>query len=331
MNNSSISTFCPFTRFIIFGLPITVTNSIGIVFNVLAAIIWRNLKSKSTTTVLVIFLEIADTIFLIHYLIVLGIPYFLEYVNFKLFKRYSAIRAYGLKYTNSISEWADAASNWATVLISVERYIAVCKPFAYKNITKLRTIILVSALYFGLFVVYIIQNYEYETKFYPEKGIYEIKGTNLKKNKLYAIAYRLVFITTISILIPFVVVLVVTIMVFKKLKRTLKGKMVSNQLPYAKRTKQVTRSLLAVNVLFIGVYSFEIFRIVITALFVKEMLTCGHFLFYYHRLAIVLKSINSSVNFFLFSLLNSIFRKKTRQLFCGESSSINVAPTHTTD
>lgn len=315
LNNDSFAADCKFWNFLLSGVSLSSITFFGTIFNILAAIIWLTMNNhkNNVTTILVICLEISDTVILIFFFIFQSLHTFIGYVNEIVFKEYASFRSKAVERFLPIENFARITSNWIIVIISIERYFAICRPTTKaKLFTPLRIKIGVGLLaLFGLFFS-LPRAFEYEICYDKRAEYYKLKPTFLKtNNEIYGILYRILLQNIIVIILPFILIVSLTILTL----RTLTRKVLEVQTHLTSNIKYITRSLMAVNILFICSFIFEIFRLIISGLYVNEMIKCGHFFFYFTSITYNITCFNSAANFFLFAFLNKIFYKRFLKFF----------------
>lgn len=316
-NNVLSSTMKPCLMFIfVVGGCITCLICLfGLIFNGLAAFIWATMSKSgwkpTTSNMLVMALELSDIILLVLKFLLISFPIFLEHTNKIVFRHYSKFTAYGMQIFNAFGTGGRISSNWFLVIISVDRYLAICKPTSAKSFTPKKAKIVICLVYLLSFLFALVRNFEFKPLFNEKQKRWIYAATNLKENETYGITYRIILHNILVIIAPFVIALVLTIIILKNLHT----KVSSVQSVLSNNARYLTMSLMAVNMLFFICFSFEIFRLVISGLYFKKILVCGHTFMYYSIFTDCMTLINSSSNFFLFSFFNKNFKRRVKEFF----------------
>ena len=170
---------------------------VGIVANVVSFVVLQRQKPRMTTTVLLQGLALADTAVLL----AMTLLYFLRYISICSDVMHEYLESYAYR---NIFRWVyplvyffRMTSTWLTVLLTVDRYIAVCHPLRAQNMCTLAVakrnmgVLLVAA-----FVCSFPRFFEYHMK----SG--DFKPTALLANEGYAIGYGIVTFFVLMYLLP---------------------------------------------------------------------------------------------------------------------------------
>ena len=211
----------------------------------------------------------------------------------------------------SLLSVAGLLSSWVTVLISIERFIAIYFPFkVHLYCTKMRTYITIIAMTF-LVSLYSIPYFYISGVTSSDRGpICQI----IVKSALI-LAFRCSTYIIYSIL-PFFIVAVLNIFIIRKIQ----VHKAFQQQQQSQTSSVRNKSLLVLMVLVCLVFVVTTFPGAIVMIF--HLISClnksKHCLFFkswLFHLVFMLEEINHSVNFFLYCLSGSVFRHALFQLF----------------
>lgn len=210
---------CEIFIFIFGGIFLTLLNSLGIFFNLIAILTFLLDKMKNTTTYLLIGLELADTLFLISSCFIISFIYLFRYSTKLVGKIISPLDSYDYVYFarsvfSPIITGALMASSWHTVLITLERYLAVCAPHSSWKFTKKITIFAQIFIFILTNAINIPRAWEYEPAYKQSTGQWIQSPTKLKRNSNYG-TYVTVQYWLIQLAIPISTISYMTIMILK--------------------------------------------------------------------------------------------------------------------
>lgn len=301
---------CEFWLFFISGCLMNIICISGLITNVLAIIVWSGEKLKTVTTIVVISLEIVDCIYLLQWMVALSIRDFLKEANYDLFVPFTKVAygfaSYGLGFWTAFS----ISSAWHIVFLTTERYVAICHPTLSKKLT-IRNATIFCVLITILSNIYTIPRYfEYELFQLPD-STYLLREKKLGKSHSYGIIYRFVLNNITNNYAPILIILVLSILTVK----TIRQKTSDNKSALSSSVKQITSSIMAVNVVLLISYSCESVRAILAHSNIIRVLTCGDPWWYFSLITFTLKTVNSSINFYLFAVFNTKFRKRLKKIF----------------
>lgn len=139
------------TNFWLYGIMLNTIGSFGIIGHTLSIIILSRPEMQSNFNFLLISLSICDTTLIISSMLTFGLKNIYESSKPLYFYHYY-ICPYIYPYTFALTSAAQTASIYLTLIISFERYVAVCYPLHLKTLcTKRRT-----KLYIFLCIIFAI-------------------------------------------------------------------------------------------------------------------------------------------------------------------------------
>ena len=215
-------------------------------------------------------------------------------------------------------------SSWLTVLISLERFIAIYYPFkVHIFCTKVRmygTIMALTILAFLSLIPILYFSDVRSTDQGPECTI-------ILKNDLVMILKC--FNYTLYSIVPFLIIAVFNILIIKKI-RTHNAFRLRSQVQQYNQTSGNDNSLIAIMVCICLVFVATTLPVTITvivnySLCFFEVEKCTIFSGWIFKMLYLFENINHGVNFFLYCLTGSVFRQTLFQLFlCKKKKSSKV-------
>lgn len=179
-------------------LPIAV---LGIVANVVSFVVLWKQKPRLTTTVLLQGLALADTAVLL----VMALLYSPRYINIctGLLDEYMEGYAYVFRWLYPVAFFVRMTSTWLTVLLTIDRYIAVCHPL---HAQRLCTINRAYKHMVGLVVVALLCSLPRFFEYEMESG--KFKATTLLSNKYYTVGYGIIAFFVLAYLLPMLLLVI---------------------------------------------------------------------------------------------------------------------------
>lgn len=280
---------------------------LGLCGNVLCIIVMTRKQMQSSTNVYLLSLAISDVVKLVsdvlYFLVVL-----LVHVDFP-----SGNKAHGFlyPYAHYVFNTSLCVSAWLTVSVAFERYIYVCHPTKvrkYCSISRARTVSLVMFIVMSLVAIPYAMRYKTVEKVNNSTGqhYFTLEVTSLWENKLFANIYTWVQNLLRSI-IPLLILVVLNILIIYGVRRCRIG-----------RSKSGRRHRITVMLVFVIL----VFLVCITPdAVMSTFFGLGYYEEAYLQRGIreitdLLLLVNSSTNFVLYCIFNTIFWRNFLFLFC---------------
>ena len=202
---------------------------------------------------------------------------------------------------------AQMCSIWLTILISTERYQAICQPLHSKST---RTISLIRRAVLCISVISVLFNVPKFFEFYPEAvttnnvTMITVGATRLRSNLIYRFFYNTALHCLIIYALPIVILLYLNGMIVYKLR------MAMQSLQHLSRKQQseyrATTVPLCIVVVFIICDTQALISFILDAIYVDSH---GSWVQYYTAISNLLVIFNSAVNFVIFYMFGTKFRK----------------------
>ena len=290
-------------------MPIAV---IGVIGNVISALVFGLERRKYSSHTLLIALAVVDGLLLVF-------NEWLQLLNWYMTSDLQCgVQTLILRVLHPSVHILHCANIWLTLLIAVNRFIAICRPFSVSFwCTKRKTY----AMLIGMLIVAVLYNvprfFEYRvnrTQELQTDGSY-IENCEYAEMPLHhSLVYNGLMYFTFITIGPMIIIAALYCKIIQDLKQQ-SQQQVDNRdfIPSALRTteeRQATNSILAIITVFIVVQSLvTISRIMQTF----NVTACG-VPRYFHAFVDVMVVFNSSVNFVLYCAIRKTFRKRLQYL-----------------
>ena len=289
----------------------------GLIGNIMAVIVLFRQKTKATTTIILKALTIADTLYLVSMFLLVSLRYINAITN--TMNGYMSIFHYIFRWFYPQLYIYRTMITWLTVLLTIDRYIVVCKPLHAPRIcTKKRAWIEVIVVLVVSLLYNIPRFFEYEISDEIARGY---ARTPMTSNKVYVFLYRIALFLLLMYIIPLLVLLIANtrlILTFKKAE-----KMRSQMANKGQQTKDITYMVIATVFFFFLANVPAFVAQLLWALYEVFKPSLNHILPYYSyhsNISNILVTLNSAINFVIYCLCSRHFRQVFMRTFgCGQS------------
>ena len=293
---------------VVLSLPVEI---LGILGNLLALIVLFKQKPTTTTTVLLQCLAVADIFVLVFSMMFRSlrtlhecfIPRGPYWTHFQVMMQY----VFPFVYI------ARLCSTWLTVLLTVDRYIAVCKPLHAQRLCTLSRVAK-ELLVLVLFAVgyNIVRFFEID---------YRMKPTSLARNARYTIFYKMISFGLVYYVIPICLLATLNILLVRSLRKAEESR---DQLraptkDSAVMKRDITIVVAAVVFIFLACNIPAMMSHIFYSIETAYKSTKGQLepvRRHFARVSNFLIILNSAVNFVIYCLFSRNFRKTFQRLFC---------------
>ena len=284
---------------------------VGIVGNIFTVIIMRDEEfKKNVTSYILIALALSDLIVNFMY------PFNKQFVRTLIGRDIRALSTFGCHFFFSLWRTVKMSTSWLVVLISVERFIAVVYPFkAVKWIVKSRVLLAISTIY----VILGIYNSYWSSVTDRIVGPYCLPNT--RPAEALQLSYILILLGNVVYSpIPCVILFITTSIIVHALRRShaKRKHLTSEQVQQQDNTSRITGMLLGVCIAFlILVTPITIGHLLSIFAGINILFSTDPSVTIYRELAQLMEQTNHSINFFLYVVSSSEFRRVLWDLLRG--------------
>lgn len=308
---------------------------IGFIGNALTVVVLSRTRGKATSTDwLLQTLAVVDTVYLVSCLFVQTLKAINDMTDWM--PGLSSHFPYVEQYVWPVASIAQTLTVWTVLLVTVDRYVAVCKPFSTHLRSLSRVKLVVAAVIIAAIAFNVPQFFErkisHETQPCSGKVMVKITMTSLRHSVLYFVIYKIICYLIFRSVGPLVTLLVLNVLLIQTLRRNhRKHRGVTGGVSTAaaaaaasnhrsKNRENITLMLIVVVSVFIVCQLPDVcLRLAINQ--ASNLPTNNDKDFYRSVNAItnVMLTLNSSINFLIYCLVGKKFRRIFVQTFLGSS------------
>ncbi len=309
----------------------------GIAGNTISILVLDKDRNNRVVTFLLKCLAVADNLVLMVSFVSLSLIYgLLHYVEGRT--AVNAIKPYIIKYVQPVGYISQTLTIWLTVLLAVNRYIAICRPFDVHRFCTLRTAkiqvlvcLVVTALlnvprFFQYNIVTVTQNNTTRLKVEPSPTIGE--------PTLFGMIVTNGLFTVLVLVLPLILLLVVNTKLIRELRRMQRrmnhaAKQFSSD---AHSEQNITIVMVIIIVVLLLCHTPDRVAQLLRVTVPTEDKKYPKFTFIFINIANFLIVLNSSTNFFIYYFLRQRFRQifkaafgcKPKQMYSEDDRALSV-------
>ncbi|ESN98270.1 hypothetical protein HELRODRAFT_177152 [Helobdella robusta] len=311
---------CMLYSFVAYTLFIGTFCIIGLVGNSVSYVVFRRTNVTSSTLFLFQSLSVVDNVLL---LTIIPMYCFEPFVIFTGYFQDYLYCGYKFIVHAVFFPWASVsqtATVWLTVLVGINRYIAVCKPYQTAKLCTVRQakIQLSGVLAFSLlynipkfFEVFIVRKkYIYNNMADDADGAqcFCVVVSSYYFSQAYRHGYESIMYTIFMLILPLSLLSILNILLILQLKK-LKKRRAEMQSARQQQDNNVTLVLIIVILVFIFCQTPALINRFMWSFFADDQRECPGVQYYFSRFGNMMVSVNSAVNFFIYIIFNSRFRQ----------------------
>jgi len=213
-----------------------------------------------------------------------------------------------LIYIFPLASVSQTATIWVTVLVGINRYIAVCKPYQAVRLCTVRQARIQLAVVLIFSVLYNVTRFAEGCLEFKNGTAIDAYQTELGKSKLYIFIYDNILYMVFMLILPLLVLTILNIRLVKALKK-LSRKRAEMQSASQRQDNNVTLVLIIVIIVFIVCQTPALANRFMWSVLDDGARDCGGVQFFFSRLSNLLVITNSAVNFVIYFLFNTRFRQ----------------------
>ena len=287
---------------------------LGLLGNTLSILVLQKDSHNRVACFLLQALAFADNALLFLCLIMMSVlgllPILKEADRFHFDWNLGLINKFLYQYGNPIADMSKCCTVWITVLLAINRYLAICKPFiVHEWSTPTRVRIQVVCVVMCCILFNIPRFFTMEIK---QLGI---KNPNTGETVLYVI-YNSVFMTLFSVLLPLAILTVLNsriVLEIRKINLRARNRIGSESV----NEDNITRVMVMIILILLICHTPDSIRKIVEILVPFNKRGCHTPYYYTHLSCNLLIVLNSSVNFILYYFIRKGFRQALYSKLCG--------------
>lgn len=297
-------------QFVFYSIVIPIISCIGITGNILTLIMLCKKALHPTVTIVMISLVATDIFIIILSLITMTLFSFsVKYSDLGYF--YDFIYPNIFSTCNFLIMTSQQSNVWITVVIAVERYIAMCHPFISTHVRSTKNVKILIIIVFLISIIFNIPRlFSIHSKYHKieesNKTYYTIENTEFGESNFFCYVYGIWMYAFVIYIIPILSLLVLSVPTIRQLL-TMRSRIRHLS---AQQTGEVNLTVCIVLVAMFFVFCqtpgiFAQIREIFSQAFTIKLLSISNTLFVF----------NSSVNFFIYTAAGSRFRYILKKMF----------------
>ena len=302
---------CVLSKFVIDAVIMGLLCTFGLIGNILSFVIFGMMGKYNASTVLFRALTVSDSLLLLCVIPVIVPTACAKYMAFS-----SAIiekeRIYAQRYLFPTAVFAQASTVSISVLLAINRYIAVCKPLLA---TMMCTINYARKQLCCVLLISLVVNSPrfFESVIETSDGHTRLYYKTWARQSWYLI-FKWITYALFFFIIPFAIILILGLRMVLAL-RSAKMKPLRRHSQGDTSWDSVTRLVFVILLVFLICQAPSVMKTILDIILPDDAKRCGRFYFYFSNIANVLVIVNSAVNLLICVVFNTNFRK-TLQITC---------------
>lgn len=306
---------CGLFQFVLYTVTMGIIGVFGFLGNTISFLVLRRDRSTPVASFLLQTLAVADNSFLVLWLVHYSMRFGYRYLEVNL-EQYSAW-LYIRVYTFPLLYIAQMLTIWLTVVIALNRFMAVCRPYKAPRLCTIYNVYKEVVLVTAFSILYNVPRFFELTVFKNEEGKTEWKRTDIGANKMYQTLYVDALYYLFTFVLPLLILAYVNTRVtiaYQALRRR-KRRMTSRR---AENENNITLVMIIVVLIFMLCQAPA--RIV-QLVWGYRYSHCHQYHYYLIHVSNTLEVLNSSVNFLVYFCFRKRFRDIIQSGFCPGSAS----------
>lgn len=287
---------------------------VGFCGNTLSIIVLSRDRSHRVVTFLLKCLAVADNTVLFISFTLLSIMYGL--VQYLLGRNgLSSFKAYVFKYGHPIGYMSQTLTVWMTVLLAINRYIAICRPY---NASKLCTVRKARIQVFIVVMLTVIVNfprffqYDIISKTDGNQTYKHAKATSIGETSIFGIIVTNALFSIIVLVLPLILLLLINIRLIQELQKMRKrSSSIGINIKQNRTENNITAVMVIIIIILLMCHTPDRVTQLLKVTVSEEEKRYPSFTFYFFHASNMLIVLNSASNFFVYYF----FRRRFRDIF----------------
>ena len=296
------------------AIPVEIAGLIG---NMIAFVVLLKQKPRTTTSVLLQFLAVADTfVLLCSFLLNSSRTLHICFIqDGQYMDSYPMIFVYGYPFVYM----ARFCSTWFTVLLTVDRFIAVARPLHAQRLCTLSRIYKEGIVLLLCGVLYSIPRF-FEHRLDPKNEKHGFGITALLNNKRYTIAYRIILFFLVMYVIPIGILSGLNMVLIRTLRKARESRgLLRHHVNEVRNKRDATIVVAIVVIVFIvcnipAMIAHLLWSLELTFKSITNVQSTRRYLSIVNNFLVTL---NSAINFVIYCVFSRNFRRTTERLCTG--------------
>ncbi|XP_069988013.1 FMRFamide receptor [Penaeus vannamei] len=315
---SNISTAAPsLLRFILYGVLLTTIGLLGLAGNLISITILSRPKMRSSINCCLIGLTSFDMIVTTTSVLLFGLPEISEY-TYTMVWYTSGVYQRVTPFVYPLGLIAQTGSVYLTVTVTVERYVAVCRPLRARSLCtygRAKMYVLCVVLFSVLYNLPRFWEVTYKVCEFEDFSFVIVVPSKLRQNDYYKQVYIMWMYLLIMYLIPFLSLMIFNTFIYREVRAANQERQRLSRLE-KKEIGLAVMLLVVVTVFFVcNVLAFIINVLELLDIAIDELTISSN----------LLVTVNSSVNFIIYCIFGQKFRKLFLKMFCSRILAASAA------
>ena len=303
----------------IYQIVLPVICACGILGIILTVIVLSRKNMTTSTNCYLMALAVADLLFLVLLATILmnqvGLPHSQAAYYFQIYVAYAVI----------LMNICLIASSWLTVMLAIERYVAICQPFLaarFCSVTKARVFIVTI---FVFAVLCRLANFwenritsSYDTS--TNRTVVYHEATELSYDSVYTTVYPWVVDGVLASIVPFLLLLILNVRLIWEVRKSTqyiqRNLMVAGSANSAVQREELQITIMLISVIIVFFLCQAPYVIYTATTSINKFAIMGSNIMLFRAVTTLLLVLKSAVNFILYCWFSEKFWATLKKIFC---------------
>ncbi|CAD5113432.1 unnamed protein product [Dimorphilus gyrociliatus] len=322
-NKTEFFTACVTFDFMIQSVGMGILIVFGFTGNILSMICLNRDRSKTATPFLLISLEVADTFFLGFAVLLRVVPSTAIYILYpgEAPSSLNTLLSFCGAYVYPLALVSETTTIYLTLLVTVNRYVSVCKPYEVSRIRSVtharRYVCLIVLLSFA---INLPRFFEYD--YISTENSTRSARTSMADNHVYKIVYANSIYCLVMFLVPLTTLIILNHRLIRALREARRKRAQLLNSDTSRSEDDITLVLIVVVLVFVVCQTPALATQILHSFLEDEQKECPMPYYFYERLSDFMVVVNSSLNFTIYCFCSKRFRQILKNLICKVNSEI---------